>query len=529
MKPVKIGEIVSASVLGGLYAKLQLDNPEDLRIAYPVIVEGNTYDFYCIVEDVLNEESEIAEQLAGSAIGDVILPTGSTHEGYAGPIFYSKAKLRPIQLINKNDKRLSEPQTIPPYFSECRHATREDVETIYQRTASSAPIGSITGVEKFYVHIDFGRLVEKPFAIYGRTGMGKSILNKLLCCAILARKVGSVLIFDMHGEYGIYSKTDNTEGLKFYFKNEVEIFSLGKDNTEARPFILDQKSIRPEDLVVAISDLSPQMIDLIYYIYRTRGGRDLITAIRSYDPETVDESRMHPATLQALQRRMSRVERLPFIVKEGGKDAFGQMLSAIKAGKSIVLDFGEFGTDSMVYLFIANVLSRRLFEQYTEANEEFPRLVVFLEEAHRFLDPQVAAFTIFDKLARETRKFNLILAIVDQRPSKINDEVRSQVANRLVMSLKEPSDVESSLAGVPDKGMWVNIISTIPQRTVAVIGDTIRIPTVIDVMDYNDLTVREHLIGGESWTMEKSREISSKADEVFGKGEERGHLAGRSR
>ncbi len=42
---MKIGEIVAASVIDGLIAKLQLGNPEELRIAYPVIVQGERYDF----------------------------------------------------------------------------------------------------------------------------------------------------------------------------------------------------------------------------------------------------------------------------------------------------------------------------------------------------------------------------------------------------------------------------------------------------------------------------------------------------
>src|SRR5438093_12401363 len=106
----------------------------------------------------------------------------------------------------------------------------------------------------------------------------------------------------------------------------------------------------------------------------------------------------------------------------------------------------------MVYLFVANLLSRRLFDLYTEKNEEFPRLVLFLEEAHKFLSPEIAPYAhTFSRLARETRKFNLILARVDQRPSRIPDEVRSPPAHRLVMSLKEPSDVEAAVAGVPDQ------------------------------------------------------------------------------
>src|SRR3989441_1748208 len=111
---MKIGEIVAASVIDGLVAKLQLGNPEELKIAFPVIVEGARYDFYCLVEDVLNEESDIADQLAGSTIADVIVPRPETHEGYGGPIFYSKAKLRIIQLVDRerSEEHTSELQSL---------------------------------------------------------------------------------------------------------------------------------------------------------------------------------------------------------------------------------------------------------------------------------------------------------------------------------------------------------------------------------------------------------------------------------
>jgi DNA helicase HerA-like ATPase len=53
---------------------------------------------------------------------------------------------------------------------------------------------------------------------------------------------------------------------------------------------------------------------------------------------------------------------------------------------------------------------------------------MFLEEARKFLDPAVSEFTIFSILVREMPKFNLILSLVDQRPSRIDDEVMSQLA-----------------------------------------------------------------------------------------------------
>jgi hypothetical protein len=170
----------------------------------------------------------------------------------------------------------------------------------------------------------------------------------------------------------------------------------------------------------------------------------------------------------------------------------------------------------MVYLFIANIVARRLYRLYTEYNEEYPRLVVFLEEAHKFLDPSLAAYTIFNRLARETRKFKLILALVDQRPARINEEVRSQLANRLILSLKEPADISSALAGIPDRTVWEKIIGTIPARTVVVFGDAIRVPTLIEIMDYNPETVKAQIIRDSSRLSEMELEaIGKKSDKIF--------------
>ena len=290
-------------------------------------------------------------------------------------------------------------------------------------------------------------------------------------------------------------------------------------NREAKPFVLDTGEITPEDLIVALQDLTSPMVDTLYEIWKTRGGQDLISAVKEATMEVLGSERAHEMTLQGLKRRIGRLDRLPFLKPmTQNKDAFAHILAAIKEGKRVVLDFGDYGTDQMVYLFVANILSRRLFDLYTERNEDFPRLVLFLEEAHKFLSPEIAPYAhTFSRLARETRKFNLILALIDQRPARISDEVRSQLANRFVMSLKEPSDVEAALAGVPDKGMWTNILSKIPVRTVAVMGDAIRIPTVIEVMEYNDENVEELIVGRERITEEKLSKIASKADEVFGR------------
>ncbi|HYS71851.1 MAG TPA: ATP-binding protein [Thermoplasmata archaeon] len=387
------------------------------------------------------------------------------------------------------------------------------MESIYEVTDTSVPLGTIRGVEPYFVHVDFETLTEKPFGIFGRTGAGKSILNKLICLSILAKDVGSVLIFDMVGEYGVYSRADDTKGLKFYLPDKVEVFSLDPKNQDAKPFVLDPREIEPEDLLVALQDLSPGMIDTMYEINRRRGDRNLVTAIREASVEELGEEVAHEMSLNALKRRMVRISRLPFIHE--GKDAFAQMMDFVHKGKSIVLDFGEFGGDTSVYLFVANVLAHRLYDQYMEKGET-RRLVVFLEEAHKFLDPLVAPYTKFAQLARETRKFKLILALVDQRPTRIDSEIRSQLANRLILSLKEQTDIDGALAGVQDVAMWSKIVGTIPPQVVAAIGDAIRVPTVIDVMTYDDENVKENILGRQRMTAGDMEGVAEKAKKIFG-------------
>jgi DNA helicase HerA-like ATPase len=200
------------------------------------------------------------------------------------------------------------------------------------------------------------------------------------------------------------------------------------------------------------------------------------------------------------------------------EDPFNTLFRRVRESKSIVLDFGKYGRDSMVYLFVANVIARRLHDIYAdEKGEDLPRLVIFLEEAHKFLDPKVADLTIFNVLAREMRKFNLIVSLIDQRPSRIDDEIMSQLGNRIILSLKESKDLDHALSGVPKAEVWSNIIQTIPARTALIVGDAVRVPTVIEVMDYSRIGERlEEHSGEKRATAADVKQIARNANRSVG-------------
>ena len=64
-------------------------------------------------------------------------------------------------------------------------------------------------------------------------------------------------------------------------------------------------------------------------------------------------------------------------------------------------------------------------------------------------EPRVAELTIFGTIAREMRKYNVTLLVVDQRPSEIDDEIMSQIGTRITCLLDNERDTAAVLGGIP--------------------------------------------------------------------------------
>ena len=94
---------------------------------------------------------------------------------------------------------------------------------------------------------------------------------------------------------------------------------------------------------------------------------------------------------------------------------------------------------------IVKILSKMLFN--TVKNLE-PRgsspFHIILEEAHRYVindaDTTILGYNIFDRIAKEGRKYGIFLGLITQRPSELSDTVLSQCNNFLIFKISQPSD-----------------------------------------------------------------------------------------
>ncbi len=529
IKRSKMGEVCYADT-GPPSSVIRLKvqrRPDDLRVGQPLVVESDKYLYYSLITRLYYSSNDLAEKYANTPFTGLLPP--SQIEGIRGKEFYGLADLMCLRIFPNKTRNELEYQTlmrgfdtIPPIFSIGREVTEDEINFIYQVSEYSDAIGTLRGFE-YEVPVDFKLLVEKPFGLFGRTGIGKSILNKILCLYVLKHNVSQLVLFDMQGEYGLVSRADGTKGLAFYYFEKIQIYRLSEIKKSkkvadgAERFFIYKENVTANDIIASAQTLNePSVNELIKIENLLREKKikfdNLLAAIQNIDPAEFEINRL---SLRALQNRIVPFERYEFLKERkdaSRKDSLEHMFDKIVEGKSIVVDFAKYGTNTHLYLFIANMITRRLYNLYSAKEDEskLPPLVVVVEEAHKFLKSSIIRHTIFDRIARETRKFQLTMAIVDQRPSQIDEEVYSQIANTFVMHMTDDKDIKRVVQTLPDSKKWRGVISGLRKRECFARGDAVAVPSIVKVLDYKDEGMLRNKLGLIKTTAEKIKEIKNK-------------------
>jgi len=109
---------------------------------------------------------------------------------------------------------------------------------------------------------------------------------------------------------------------------------------------------------------------------------------------------------------------------------------------------------------------------------------LFLEEAHRYIqkdnDTFLLGYNIFDRIAKEGRKYGVILDIISQRPVEISDTVIAQCSNFLIFKMTHPLDIKYIEEMLPN--MSSDIIEkqkTLQPGTCVTFGGAFKIPMIV--------------------------------------------------
>ncbi|NCD32877.1 MAG: DUF87 domain-containing protein [Spartobacteria bacterium] len=115
-------------------------------------------------------------------------------------------------------------------------------------------------------------------------------------------------------------------------------------------------------------------------------------------------------------------------------------------------------------------------------------IVIVLEEAQNYIaeKSESIAKTVFERIAREGRKYGISLVVCSQRPSELSKTVLSQCNSFVIHRLQNPDDqkyiqglVSSASADILEQ------LPIIPQQHAVITGDCVRTPIQVKIDDVN--------------------------------------------
>lgn len=122
-------------------------------------------------------------------------------------------------------------------------------------------------------------------------------------------------------------------------------------------------------------------------------------------------------------------------------------LVANGAKKAQIININLEDVDDIYAKVFVKIFSRMIFD-FSKGRSERATIPfhLFLEEAHRYIqkdnDTFLLGYNIFDRIAKEGRKYGVILDIISQRPVEISDTVIAQCNNFLIFKMTHPLDIK---------------------------------------------------------------------------------------
>lgn len=430
-------------------------------------------------------------------------------------------------------------ESVPEIDANCFSLEGENL-TNFMRTLSSVSadgnaltLGKYTLDEHAVAYLNGNKFFQRHAFIGGSTGSGKSWTTAKIIEQMTRLSSANAIVFDLHGEYAPLVG-QGIQHFKVAGPADVEAKRTIDDGVLYLPYWL----LSYEALVAMFVDRSDQNAPNQAMII----SREINQAKRKYleDREqkeilkhfTVDSP--VPFDLNVLMDKLNKinVEMVPGASagKEKQGDFFGKLarmisrlenkisdrrLGFIFSGGVDVLDFswlekfttallgssvenGKAGikiinfseVPSDVLPLIVSLVARVTFsvQQWTPSELRHP-VALLCDEAHLYMPQRSMAVSaddisldIFERIAKEGRKYGVSLIVISQRPSEVNKTMLSQCSNFVSMRLTNAEDQGVIKRLLPDSlGGFSDILPTLDTGEALVVGDASLLPSRIRI------------------------------------------------
>ena len=363
---------------------------------------------------------------------------------------------------------------------------------------TSINIGNLIGYDKgsniVPVYLDVNKLVTEHLAVLAMTGSGKSYTVGRIIERLVAEMNGTVVVFDVHGEYGkafekgeihfnnnldfiederekksiqriqeqflklinagggikVYTPQMDSFDYKYSAKNHHlalqfdrfdmdDLSSILPGLTEAQERVLD---VAIRYWKAKYNNPPRDIQDLTYLLSDEQGLEEL----KNWDNLTEGEAKaLNNRSAAVASMKLTRVinEAKSFYTRAIGEptdiyDMIGEKGNNV--GRLVIIDLQGLSDDAKQ--IITALISSEIMRAASDKKRQIRPCFLVYEEGHNFAPAGIPSISkkIIKKIAAEGRKFGVGFAIISQRPSKLDPDVTSQCNTIITMRLKNPDD-----------------------------------------------------------------------------------------
>src|SRR5512142_2455407 len=244
----KIGYLVGGGLKENFRVRLTV-SPQEIQEGAFVVIQSGDWNYYGIVTDIQlgSTDPRFADEQSG-----VRYPPNIAKALY-GQTLYANLEVLPNLMLEigpepgtpeyvdwkgmidaglKDPPRILPVKNVPPHHAQVFLADAGDIAEIFGDPShgSNFVIGN-TREQNHPVCIDLDKFVQRSSGVFGATGTGKSFLTRVVLAGLIHYNKASVLVLDMHNEYGFDDVASDTKlpvvGLKTKFGSKVRVVGLG--------------------------------------------------------------------------------------------------------------------------------------------------------------------------------------------------------------------------------------------------------------------------------------------------------------
>lgn len=408
-----------------------LNKGEALSFGQIVRIDSSGNNFYARVVDAQSKSTlDTGEQLR-EAEGKETFGPYSCYKNIDAMLF----------LERRNGKTRS-PTFNPNYMDKVYSTAAEDSN--YLKLSGELEIGCLRSGEQTLSSVGMNiDAVPRMMGMFGMTGSGKTNAELMINAQLIDHSPKTAgLIFDFAGQL-LEGKELGNKGMRDHplFHSRVRFYS-----TKEEKLRVGLRTLHPWKLRNLYSDTTDSQYRLAKKLYDQLGDEWIEKACEEYELNgragVAKIAHAHRETVDALMRRLLSLDSRLF---PPSKYSFiDDVIESISQGTTCLVDISGMTAEEqqrIVCLTAAGVANHYKVTWEEKHSEwlKLPTLLITLEEAHEFLDPNKPQ-TIFSAIALTYRKYRVGLNAVTPRPSRINPDVFAELWTKVIMKTELKTD-----------------------------------------------------------------------------------------